>query len=388
MQVALLLKGLQMKYEYDKQIFTKILNAVISLFFEKKNQVTDFGIANEQQIKNWTSRTLPRMSEYKKFLDYLCSKIEERNKSLNITTDFFKGYIEDIISANTFLICFENEQSLIKYIRAILDCCYFKARKLQNGEKIDSQPIFSKSPNNKYIGVVAFDVDGTLIQKIRYSWSLLHKAIGNNFKDSIMLKDAFVNKIITYPQWVEHDLECLRKGELTQTKIIEAIKESDVTLTKNLHEAISCLKRLGYVTAIISGGADFLINYLLPDINELFDVVYINKMIFDKDGNLENIIPTKYDWDADKRGVLGKCSGLRQICSDYGVPIENSVFVGDDQNDMTAMAIAGKKILYLNDRTKREELDLPKGVTLITKDDLMEVVNTIVSKNTVEESFI
>ena len=112
--------------------------------------------------------------------------------------------------------------------------------------------------------------------------------------------------------------------------------------------------------------------------------IFINKLIFGSDGKLIDIRPTSYDWDDDGkiRGVQGKNTGLRELCVKYGVPLEDSVFVGDDDNDFKAMRIAGTKILYHscdpNDKILGDGCrELPTGVKVIMENDLMKVVDLI-----------
>ena len=151
---------------------------------------------------------------------------------------------------------------------------------------------------------------------------------------------------IDYKQWVRHDFEALRRGGITREKIGDAVRGSHCTLAKNLTAAIGKLRSRGYVTAIISGGVDAVLRCLLNSPEALFDVVYINRLVWGEDGQLREIIPTEYDWDPAKKGVMGKCEGLRRICRDFGVTLEDSVFVGNDENDLMAMRIAGRKVCF------------------------------------------
>lgn len=200
--------------------------------------------------------------------------------------------------------------------------------------------------NKRPAGVVAFDLDGTLIRGIRHSWSLLWKAIGTDRSEAIRYQKAFAAGEIDYKQWVRHDFEALRRGGITREKIGDAVRGSHCTLAKNLTAAIGKLRSRGYVTAIISGGVDAVLRCLLNSPEALFDVVYINRLVWGEDGQLREIIPTEYDWDPAKKGVMGKCEGLRRICRDFGVTLEDSVFVGNDENDLMAMRIAGRKVCF------------------------------------------
>lgn len=236
---------------------------------------------------------------------------------------------------------------------------------------------------------VAFDLDGTLIKGLRYSWTIVFKAVGVNEEEPAKLKKDFECGRISYPEWCEADCRLLRENKLTFQKLQKAVKESKVSLTKNLEPAILKLKDNGCKVAIISGGADSVLYALLPNADELFDAIYINKLIYNREtGILEDIIPTKYDWDESKKGLEGKQAGFKYFCVQNGVKPENSVFVGDDFNDLGAMGIAGMKIFYHS--YSQRELDrgtlgrpdiknLPFDVIYDSRNDLMGVANRIVN---------
>jgi len=89
-----------------------------------------------------------------------------------------------------------------------------------------------------------------------------------------------------------------------------------------------------------------------------------------------SISATEYDWNDEHLGVVGKHRGLERICEKYHVSLQNSVFVGDDSNDLKAMNIAGKKIVYCN--PEMTGILKPKGdVIIISDDDLMKVADAI-----------
>lgn len=234
----------------------------------------------------------------------------------------------------------------------------------------------SKQIQDRYLGVVAFDLDGTLIRGIRHSWSLLWKAVGCSRSGAIQFQKAFVNGEIDYKQWVQHDFETLRDNGLTVDKIYATIEKCKCSLTKNFKKAILKLKENKYIVAIISGGVDVVLKYFLPNPHELFDVVFINELKWDKQGNLINIVPTEYDWDSGKKGVAGKCAGLRKICADYNVPLCDSVFVGNDDNDLAAMQVAGRKVFFSAENFKYQEKY--SDIYVEPRNDLMRVAEFII----------
>ena len=247
------------------------------------------------------------------------------------------------------------------------------------GEKKEENPL----------RVVAFDFDGTLIKGLRYSWTTLWKAIGGTGKEATRLKEAFELGHITYDDWLEADCKELKDGGLTLEMVQKAVAESGCTLTKNLVPAIKKLREHNCKIAVISGSVDSVLYSLIPNADELFDVIYINRFVYNKKtGVLDHIIPTKYDWDKYGSGVEGKQAALEKLCERYGAKLKDSVFVGDDYNDFAAMEIAGMKIYYYS----YSEKDPARGVGKRTnirkfpcdaiieqKDDLMRVANRIIA---------
>ncbi|MCL2851120.1 MAG: HAD-IB family phosphatase [Firmicutes bacterium] len=231
-------------------------------------------------------------------------------------------------------------------------------------------------------GVVAFDVDGVLIKGIRHSWTLLWNLINKSTEDQYTRKDRFQTNKITYLEWVKQDLKDLKDAKFNVEDLREFIK-GKCGLVKNLRSEINRLRENGYITAIISGGVDTILFELLPDAHDLFDEIFINKFTYDKNGFIENISATEYDWSDDKRGVVGKNRGLERVCEKYGVPLSKSVFVGDDRNDLKAMKIAGRSIFFCSEgqRNFQRDRNYPTNVVNIYDKDLKFVVDVILGKN-------
>lgn len=261
----------------------------------------------------------------------------------------------------------------------------FEGRKtsdINDGKNKDAKENSQTVHSQKYRGLVVFDVDGTLIKGIKHSWTPIYQKLGVSppGKEN---KRRFLNGEISYPEWCRIDLLNLQSFGLTYKIAREAAK--GCSLTKNLREGIAILKEHGYQVGIISGGADVILNTLLPDVDELFNGnVFINQLLFDKNtGKLQDIIPTPYDWDDtyQTRGVQGKNVGLKNLCRKYNIDLSDAVFVGDDENDFRAMEIAGRRYLYslpnqsnFNDGRR----SIPNFTEMILEDDLVYLAKRIV----------
>ncbi len=250
----------------------------------------------------------------------------------------------------------------------------------ENNKRIQENAQHSQP--QKYRGLVVFDLDGTLIKGIKHSWTPIYQKLGvpPPGKEN---KLKFLNGEISYPEWCRIDLMNLQSNGLTHEIACEAAK--GCSLTKNLREGIAILKDHGYQVGIISGGADVILNTLLPDVNELFNGnVFINQLVFDKiTGKLTDIIPTPYDWDDtyQTRGVQGKNVGLKNLCRKYNIDLSDAVFVGDDENDFRAMEIAGRRFLYSSPNESNfnnGRRAIPNFTDMVFKDDLTYLAKIII----------
>ena len=376
-----------------KRLFSELFAFIISFLGIKPLTLVNAKGANDvNTIGSWKTRGSPQRNEdLEKLISAINSIIEEKNFSFGIAlyplnewnqkikcilSDFKIENIDDIITDI-------NKEPNLKYSIAMLLRYAYKNRLIHYFEEQDKQEELVKQ-QDKYKKLVVFDLDGTLIKGIKYSWVLLYQSVGLSPELCKTGMKQFVNGEISYPEWCQRDLQELQRGGLT-LNIAQNATKKNCSLTKNFDSAINKLKQNGCAIGIISGGADIVLNSLIPNARELFDDnIFINKLIFDSDGKLINIDPTPYDWD-DKgkiRGVQGKSAGLLKLCDKYKIPHEHSIFVGDDDNDFEAMKLAGKKIFYHshdpNDKIPGTgSRQLPEGLIIIVNDDLMEVANSI-----------
>mgnify|MGYP001250179250 CR=1 FL=1 len=54
--------------------------------------------------------------------------------------------------------------------------------------------------------LVCFDVDGTLIDNVKFSWQVFHDYFEIDEDGRDKAKNKFFNKEITYLEWAEHDI--------------------------------------------------------------------------------------------------------------------------------------------------------------------------------------
>lgn len=366
----------------DRLFLLAKMHVVFGYIFSK-NQVVELRKTIDFIIDNLSKITRTGMSKD------TVRKLWYKKNTQNITSKDREKYLFLALMVIPSMANIENKLSL-KEINDLIVCGNLHEAENYNKKMFNYSP--EEGPlkdlhkaNRSFDKLVAFDLDGTLIKGIRYSWSLLWQAICMPKKYGTERKKKFENNEISYQEWCDADLKELKAGELTLDKVRAAVTRSGCTLTKNLHEAIKELKNNGCIVVIISGGVDCILNILLPDADKLFDEIFINKLSFSrKTGIIEKITPTKYDWDDKASGVCGKNICLNELRDKYD--IEKTVFVGDDRNDFKAMSEAKMSILYHsydpNDTTRGTgSRHMPDNIIIEQSNDLLKVSKRIIEWN-------
>lgn len=383
------------KYITDKfQIKPKELSAKILLDERAQKHITYF---SENSIYNWRVRCAPNSEENFELLkEHVILYIKnKRGCKKSVSEDLFCRDMDQIFSSFGLGELWEEilgeGKEYISLIKTALEEAYENRKAVLTANAMEKKVEFvdfASQKGEKKSRLVVFDLDGTLIKGIKYSWTLLYQAVNVSADECRVAKKKFENGELSYPEWVELDCQILQRAGLTK-EIAQSATRKNCSLTKNFYEAIQKLKDNGFEVAIISGGADIVLYSLVPDANRIFNGnIFINKLRFDEEsGRLTDIEATPYDWDDDGkvRGVSGKNQGLKVLCKRLGIDMKNTVFVGDDDNDFKAMRIAGMKILYHscdpNDKTMGTGCrSLPEGIALIMENDLMVVADYIISR--------
>ena len=226
-----------------------------------------------------------------------------------------------------------------------------------------------KKFNNKdgKYGLVAFDMDGTIIRGLNFSWSQLWEFCGDTEGDKWRkyLK-LYTDGAITYERWCHEAVTYFRKAKLTKCQIIE-IAQNGSYLTKNFKEGMLELKNRGFKTAIISGGVDIFLRAMIDNYKMLFDHIFINKFHFDADDVVASVSPTDYDFD-------GKLLAVQELCEEYGLELEEAIFVGDRFNDQEALRGVGHSIVY----SEADDIVSLTSNKKMGNDDFLELVNYII----------
>lgn len=213
---------------------------------------------------------------------------------------------------------------------------------------------------------VGFDLDGTLIRGLTFSWTRIWQDLG--FKKSVYREamKRYLRGECTYEEWTTWAVARYRERRLTKARLIELAAELE--LTHNFDIGIKTLRDAGYRLAIISGGIDTLLYAKIPKADELFDDVFINRLKFDAEGVVEGVEPTPYDF-------AGKADALKLVAQRAGSSLENAVFVGDAFNDAHVSRVAGLSIAY---PPQDQQVDALTDIQ-VDDDDLTAVAEAILN---------
>ena len=185
--------------------------------------------------------------------------------------------------------------------------------------------------------VIIFDLDGTLISGIEYIYSHLWEYFDvphDRHKQPVL---DYLNKKITYEQWVKEDIRLLQEAGADKSSMLDAF--SELTLVDGALETINELKNANMKLIVISGSIELTLRSVLPDYEKLFDDVFINRYFFDDAGLITHATPTPYDMEHKATGVI-------DMADKYGCTPEECVFIGDAENDVHAASAAGFSIAF------------------------------------------
>ncbi len=189
--------------------------------------------------------------------------------------------------------------------------------------------------------VVVLDMDSTLIQiEVIDELARMH-----GIADQV--------KAITH-EAMEGNID-YEQSLVQRVALLEGLSEKDVLslaerlpLTEGASDLVKVLKKLGYKTAVISGGFTFAANTLKRRLG--LDYAYANELEI-RNGKLTGKVVGAIVTPQRKADIL------RTIAQTEGADLSQTVAIGDGANDLTMLQTAGLGIAYRAKRKLREAAD-------------------------------
>ncbi|MEB3816428.1 MAG: HAD-IB family phosphatase [Desulfurococcales archaeon] len=201
------------------------------------------------------------------------------------------------------------------------------------------------------IKIVFFDVDGVLTT-VRSSWEYVHRRLGvlEEAKRGVRL---FEEGLIDYEGWMRYDTSLWIKaagGRLHRSLLYSIL--SEIPIRSGARELVSWLHKHGVIVALVSAGVDLLVQRVAAEIGA--DVYVSPRLRWDKRGYLiagghPLITPT---------GKRGKAWALKRIAGEYGVSLNEAVYVGDSRWDKEAMSVVAYPIAFGDECPELDEVAL------------------------------
>lgn len=207
----------------------------------------------------------------------------------------------------------------------------FKKSLLELAHKFDIDIAFQE--DNLYRRnrrLVVFDMDSTLIDAEVIDELAVEAGVGDQVA---AITEAAMQGELDFKQSFERRLSLL-KG--LDASVLQSVAER-LRLSEGAEHLIATLKKLGYKTAIISGGFSFFGDYLQNILG--VDYVYANQLDIE-DGRVTGVVKGEVI-DGQRKAQL-----LRELTAREGLMLQQVIAVGDGANDLPMLDIAGLGIAF------------------------------------------
>ncbi|MEM3400383.1 MAG: phosphoserine phosphatase SerB [Candidatus Micrarchaeia archaeon] len=177
--------------------------------------------------------------------------------------------------------------------------------------------------------LVAFDFDSTIIDG--ETLMEIAKLNGSDKKAEEYLKKSLKNSA-DYGESIRIRVEMLKGIKVSDiTKLIEKIP-----LTKGAEETLRELRRRGHVLILITGN----FTVCTEKVAHFFDEIYANEF------EVENGVLTGRIKKFVVNSAQKKAEILVQCARKYGIPLSDTIAVGDSASDIEMFAVANKSICF------------------------------------------
>lgn len=131
----------------------------------------------------------------------------------------------------------------------------------------------------------------------------------------------------------------------------------DIPIVEDAAEVIEELKNRGYVVGIITDSYQLIANYVKNCINADFALANRLEHVEGKATGEVNI-PFYYFYSrmGVQKPTLGKSNAMHYICNEYKVDLPNTIAVGDSENDLDMLEVAGIGVSFCSSNEKLNKI--------------------------------
>lgn len=205
--------------------------------------------------------------------------------------------------------------------------------------------------------LIVFDMDGVIFKKDSF-WNELHKEIGT-WEIGKELNKKYLKTDIK--KLAEEVIGKLWKGK-SADGFFKLVRKSEYN--PGVKETLKELKERNFKTCILTTGPIELAKRAQTELG--IDFIYGNELVIKN-----NIITGDYNWlflDFNHKGEF-----LKKICNEHGFELEETVVIGDNEQDIHKFKAAGISIAF---NSNCEELRKTADV-VVDGDDLREILKYI-----------
>lgn len=178
--------------------------------------------------------------------------------------------------------------------------------------------------------LVVFDMDSTLIEAEVIDELAAAAGVGEKVS---AITEAAMRGEVDFKESFTRRLALLQGLDASVLERIAA----DLKLTEGTERLLRILRKLGYKTAIVSGGFLYFGHYLQARLG--FDYVFANELDIE-DGRITGRVSGEII-DGERKAQL-----LRELAAKENISLEQVIAVGDGANDLPMISIAGLGIAF------------------------------------------
>ena len=212
--------------------------------------------------------------------------------------------------------------------------------------------------------LIAFDVDGTIVEQPASSWRLIHILTGKVREAEENMK-LFREGKISYEEWAILDVKLWRGVKVDE---LDRKIEKMIRVMPGVDKLFKWLRKNGFKIALISSGVNLVVNRIAKKLEA--DIVETN-IVKVRDGIITGEVEVRV-------GYYNKGDVLKEVAKRLGVPGNRIIAVGDEENDIPMFKVASISIA-LNPAKKKLWREAKYTVYTENLENLIPVIAALIA---------